>query len=258
MAKQLGRTSLAILLVAVAATGFWSCGGSAEGPTSPVALLESPAAAVSGPVDGGVTASAKGKITICHEGRNKQVPPSALGGHLGHGDRLGACAPAARRGLPLLHGGRARRRGRCSAPRRSARAARAAYSLSLFCAPGGGGGTVGNLGLLRGASRHGHLLDDDPGPHDRQPGDGPRSRSLRSSSRPAGRRSSGPPSTRTAARGRAGRRGRGASRPARVLAFASARSLAAEARCDEPPRSPAAPCWPPSRRRPWSRPRSTC
>jgi hypothetical protein len=138
---------LAVLLVAVAATGSWSCGGSAEGPTSPVALLDSPAAAVSGPVDGGVTASAKGKVTICHKGQTKQVPPSALGGHLGHGDRLGACAPVPAVECPCFDAaGLANVAAQCSSSLTAS--CPETWSLSLFCAPGGGGGTVGNLGLF--------------------------------------------------------------------------------------------------------------
>ena len=31
------------------------------------------------------------KVTICHKGQTKQIPEPALGGHLGHGDTLGAC-----------------------------------------------------------------------------------------------------------------------------------------------------------------------
>ena len=146
MARQPGRTSLAILLVAVSATGFWSCGGSAEGPTSPIALSDSPAAAVSGPVDGGVTASAKGKVTICHEGKNKQVPPSALGGHLGHGDRLGTCDSADTACPCFTAAGLADVALQCSSSLSAS--CPETYSLSLFCAPGGGGGTVGNLGLF--------------------------------------------------------------------------------------------------------------
>lgn len=32
------------------------------------------------------------KVTICHKGQTKEVPEPALGGHLGHGDTLGACS----------------------------------------------------------------------------------------------------------------------------------------------------------------------
>lgn len=147
MTRQQARTSRAILLVAVAATGLWSCGGSAEGPTSPVALVDTPAAAVSGPVDGGVAASAKGKLTICHKGQSKQVPPSALSGHLGHGDRLGACAPEPDVACPCFTAaGLVDVAAQCSGSLNLS--CPQTYSLNLFCAPGGGGGTVGNLGLF--------------------------------------------------------------------------------------------------------------
>jgi len=34
------------------------------------------------------------KVTICHKGKQtKEIPESALGGHLGHGDTMGACPP---------------------------------------------------------------------------------------------------------------------------------------------------------------------
>lgn len=147
MARQQGRTSLAILFVAVAATGFWSCGGSAEGPTSPVGLLDSPAAAVSGPIDGGVTASAKGKVTICHKGQSKQVPPSAVGGHLGHGDRLGSCAPTPVDCPCFSASGLADVAAQCSAASLSVTCPQQ-YSVNLVCAPGGGTGTIGPLGLF--------------------------------------------------------------------------------------------------------------
>ncbi|RLF02887.1 MAG: hypothetical protein DRJ64_08880, partial [Thermoprotei archaeon] len=32
------------------------------------------------------------KLTICHKGESMQVPDSALGGHLRHGDSIGECA----------------------------------------------------------------------------------------------------------------------------------------------------------------------
>ena len=150
MTKQHGWTPVVALLVVAAATALWSCGGPVEGPTSPLALQEgsAPAAAVPGQGDdGGVTASAVGKITICHKGKDKQVPPSALGGHMGHGDRLGTCAPAPDVACPCFtSGGLADVALQCSASL-SASCPRQ-YSLSLFCAPGGGGGTVGNLGLF--------------------------------------------------------------------------------------------------------------
>jgi hypothetical protein len=144
MTRQRGRTSLAVLLVAVAATGFWSCSGPAEGPTSPVGLHDA-AASLPGD-DGGVTASAKGKITICHKGESKQVPPSALGGHLGHGDRLGTCTPAPDVACPCFTAsGLADVAAQCSASLTAS--CPQTYSLSMFCSTGTGG-TVNNLGLF--------------------------------------------------------------------------------------------------------------
>jgi len=38
--------------------------------------------------------SSKGNVTICHKGKQtKTLPESALKGHLGHGDTMGACSP---------------------------------------------------------------------------------------------------------------------------------------------------------------------
>jgi hypothetical protein len=93
-----------------------------------------------------VAASVAGKVTVCHEGRNKQVPPSALGGHLGHGDRLGTCAPVPTACPCFTSGGLADVAVQCSSS--LAVSCPQQYSLSLFCAPGGGGGTIGNLGLF--------------------------------------------------------------------------------------------------------------
>jgi hypothetical protein len=104
-------------------------------------------ATLPGPADdGGVTGSAKGRITICHEGRDKQVPPSALGGHLGHGDRLGTCAPPDTACPCFTAAGLADVAAQC--PSSLSVSCPQTYSISLFCAPGGGGGTVGNLGLF--------------------------------------------------------------------------------------------------------------
>jgi hypothetical protein len=128
------------VLAMVAVLGAWSCSGPVEGPTAPV-MLQAP-----GEESGAVTASGAGKITICHMGRDKQVPPSALGGHLGHGDRLGTCAPAAASCPCFTSGGLADVAAQCSSSLSASCPQQ--YSLSLFCAPGGGGGTVGNLGLF--------------------------------------------------------------------------------------------------------------
>ena len=146
MRTQHRLTRVAAVVLVAAATGLWSCGGSVDGPTSPVALAERPAIAVaSGGDDGGVTASA-GKIAICHKGQDKQIPPSALGGHLGHGDRLGTCAPAAAACPCFTSSGLAAVAAQCTVPLTVSCPAQ--YSLNLFCAPGGGSGTVTSLGLF--------------------------------------------------------------------------------------------------------------
>ena len=41
--------------------------------------------------DGSGGGSGRGKVTVCHKGRTKRVPRSALQGHLGHGDTEGPC-----------------------------------------------------------------------------------------------------------------------------------------------------------------------
>lgn len=143
MTNQHRWTPVVALLVVAAATGLWSCGGPVDGPTSPLALQEgsAPVAAVPGQGDdGGVTASAAGKITICHKGSDKQVPPSALGGHLGHGDRLGTCAPAPDVACPCFtSGGLADVAAQCS-PSSPTAACGAKYSLNLYCSSSNLGG----------------------------------------------------------------------------------------------------------------------
>jgi hypothetical protein len=80
-----------LLAIAVSALGI-SCGGGleADSPTGVSALpdfVEENAAEV-----GEVSASGKNKVLICHKGKDKKVPESAVPGHLGHGDTLGSCA----------------------------------------------------------------------------------------------------------------------------------------------------------------------
>jgi hypothetical protein len=132
------RTSTAALaVVVVAALGIWSCGGSYESPTAAVAIQSG------GDEGGAVTSSAVPQITICHKGKDLQVAPSALGGHLGHGDRLGVCAEM----CPCFtSGGLAEVAAQCSVT--PIASCGTPYSINLFCAPGGGGGTVGNLGYF--------------------------------------------------------------------------------------------------------------
>ncbi len=131
------RTSTAALAVVVAALGMWSCGGSSVSPTAVTAIQ-------SGGEDGAaVAASAVAQITICHKGKDLQVAPSALGGHLRHGDRLGSCAEV----CPCFtSAGLAQVAAQCAAP--PIASCGVPYSINLFCAPGGSGGTVGNLGYF--------------------------------------------------------------------------------------------------------------
>jgi hypothetical protein len=132
------RTSTAALaVVVVAALGIWSCSGPSESPTAATAIQSGSEEA------GAVTASAVAKITVCHKGKDLQVAPAALGGHLGHGDRLGSCVEV----CPCFtSAGLAEVAAQCSAP--PIASCGAPYSINLFCAPGGAGGTVGNLGYF--------------------------------------------------------------------------------------------------------------
>jgi hypothetical protein len=134
------RTSTAaVAVVVVAALGIWSCGGGPyESPTAAAVAIQS-----GGGEDGAVAASSAALITICHKGKDLQVAPSALGGHLKHGDRVGSCAGV----CPCYtSAGLAEVAAQCSAP--PIASCGAPYSINLFCAPGGGGGTVGNLGYF--------------------------------------------------------------------------------------------------------------
>jgi hypothetical protein len=89
--RQASTRALAVLAV-VAAGGLWSCGGSHDSVTAPVAVQS---VQDSADESGGVTASAVRKVTICHKGQTQKVALFALFAHLRHHDRLGACAAAA-------------------------------------------------------------------------------------------------------------------------------------------------------------------
>jgi hypothetical protein len=152
--RETSTAALAVMVV-VAALGVWSCGGSYESPTAPalVQQTESPAAPVAAQatgdeVEGGVTSSCRKprKITICHKGHTLQVSLAALFAHLRHGDRLGACTPPTVSCPCYTSAGLADVAAQCSAP--PIASCGDPYSINLFCAPGGGGGTVGNLGLF--------------------------------------------------------------------------------------------------------------
>jgi hypothetical protein len=73
-------------LAAVTAGTWWSCGGSPETVTAPVAVSSA------GEDSGGVTASAAAKVTICQNGKTLQVAQNALGALRAHGATLGSCA----------------------------------------------------------------------------------------------------------------------------------------------------------------------
>ena len=149
------RTSTATLavMIVVAALGAWSCGGSYESPTAPAVVQEAarpaaPVAAQAGDVAGDVTSSCRTprKITICHKGETLQVSMAALFAHLRHHDRIGACAPTVATCPCFTSAGLADIAAQCSAP--PIASCGSAYSINLFCASGGGGGSVGNLGYF--------------------------------------------------------------------------------------------------------------
>jgi hypothetical protein len=127
-------------MVVVAALGIWSCGGSYESPTATLAIENG------SEEDGSVTSSRATLITVCHKGKNLKVSANALAGHLRHGDRLGACTPPATSCPCFTSSGLGEVAAQCSAP--PIASCGAPYSLNLFCAPGGGTGTVGNLGYF--------------------------------------------------------------------------------------------------------------
>jgi hypothetical protein len=149
------RTSTAALaVIVVAALGVWSCGGSYESPTGPALVPEatSPAAPVAAQAAGdegaSVTSSCRTprKITICHKGQTLQVSMTALWAHLRHHDRIGACAPSPATCPCFTSSGLTDIAAQCSAA--PIASCGSPYSINLFCAPGGGGGTVGNLGYF--------------------------------------------------------------------------------------------------------------
>ncbi len=145
MRRQHRPVWVAALLMAATA-GSWSCGGSTNGPTAPVALPDSSSPAASVAADeGGVAESAVRKITICHKGETQKVGLVALLAHLRHKDRLGACTTGV--ACPCFTSeGLDDVAAQCSAS--LSVSCPQQYSMNLFCAPGGGGGTVGNLGLF--------------------------------------------------------------------------------------------------------------
>jgi hypothetical protein len=145
MAKGHRSSSIVLAVVVAATTGWWSCGGPADGPTSPV-LQASPAlatAAVPGD-DGGVTASCV-KVTVCHRGKDLSVLKGEVDLHLKHGDRLGSCTAAV--ACPCFTAtGIAQLAGQCTGT--PVNSCPTQYSISLVCV-GSGGGSTGPLGSFQ-------------------------------------------------------------------------------------------------------------
>jgi hypothetical protein len=108
---------------------------------------ESPPSAVAAQSRGSVTPLHRHPpLTICHKGQTLQVAMPALAGHLRHQDRLGACEPTTATCPCFTSSGLADVALQCDvAPIASCPEQ---YSINLFCAPSGGGGTVDNLGLF--------------------------------------------------------------------------------------------------------------
>jgi hypothetical protein len=133
------RTATAVTLALLALA--WSCGGG-SGLTAPT----SPAAAAPAGVEGGgegVSASAAGKVTVCHKGKDLKVAAAAVPAHVAHGDRVGSCAAT----CPCFTAAALTEvAAQCTSALRVSCPVQ--YSLSLFCAPTGGGGVVGNLGYF--------------------------------------------------------------------------------------------------------------
>lgn len=129
-----------VVLAAVAAATAWSCSGSPvmESPTAPVDVL---AAAD----EGSVSEAAAGKITVCHKGKDKLIPPSALAGHLVHHDTLGSCHTTtcpcfSSTGIDSVAAS-------CTLTVSANCPGSTPYALQLSCSPGGSGSPT-NLGLF--------------------------------------------------------------------------------------------------------------
>jgi hypothetical protein len=73
-------------LAALAAGTWWSCGGSTQTVTAPIAVSNA------GDESGGVTAAAAAKVTVCQNGKTLQVAQSALSALRADGAILGSCA----------------------------------------------------------------------------------------------------------------------------------------------------------------------
>jgi hypothetical protein len=143
--RQASTQALAVL--AVVAAGFlWSCGGSHESPTAPVAVQSVQDAGDEG---GSVTSSGLRKVTICHKGQTQKVALVALFAHLRHHDRLGACAAAA--ACPCFDAAGIAEMAASYPSIASTCSKTDPYLLTLEFTSGGTGGTVGTFEARVGA-----------------------------------------------------------------------------------------------------------
>jgi hypothetical protein len=154
MASRVRSTSrMAALVVALAAAFVaGSCGGPQESPTGPVAIGTARG-------DGGsVTSSAVGKVTVCHKGQELRVSGSAIGGHLGHGDRLGSCAAA----CPCFtSAGIDQMAAQCDLNLHVDCSQK--YSVALYCWGDEGGSRLGTFEAILGTDTCGTVLKDSTG-----------------------------------------------------------------------------------------------
>jgi len=150
-ARVTSRVIPLVVAVAVAVIAG-SCGGQQESPTSPVAVERTDGEG------GSVTSSAAGRITVCHKGQELRVATSALGGHLGHGDRLGSCAAT----CPCFtSAGIDQMAGQCDANLYVDCSER--YSVALLCWGDGGGAALGAFQAILGTETCGTVLKDSNG-----------------------------------------------------------------------------------------------
>jgi hypothetical protein len=105
-----------------------------------------------------VTASAAAKVTVCHKGQELRVATSALGGHLGHGDRLGTCAAT----CPCFtSAGIDQMAAQCDANLYVDCSEK--YSVAMFCWGNGGGANLGAFQAILGTDTCGTVLKDSTG-----------------------------------------------------------------------------------------------
>ncbi len=145
--------SMATVVVALAAAVVaGSCGGQQESPTSPVAIERTDGE------HGSVTSSAAAKMTVCHKGQELRVSTSALGGHLGHGDRLGSCAAV----CPCFTStGIDQMAAQCDANLYVDCSEE--YSVAMYCWGNGGGANLGAFQAILGTDTCGTVLKDSTG-----------------------------------------------------------------------------------------------